>query len=163
MKYLHGNLSMYHNIHYKYHVLHHHTYRAPSTSIVQDGAIKGRAVDGGNKQRDYTSKKDAISPSVATEAVLLSCIIDAYKERDFAVIDIPNAFIQTQVEDEKDMAFIKICGFFVDILVEISSDVYKSHITKDKTGVKQLLVQFHIVLYDTTVAGLLYYCNFKKS
>ena len=61
------------------------------------------------------------------------------------------------------MAFIKICGFFVDILVEISSDVYKSHITKDKTGVKQLLVQFHIVLYDTTVARLLYYCNFKKS
>jgi hypothetical protein len=32
---------------------------------------------------------------VATEAVLLSCIIDAEEGRDAAVIDIPNAFIQT--------------------------------------------------------------------
>ena len=35
MKYLHKNLSMYHNIHYKYQVLHHHTYQATSSSIVQ--------------------------------------------------------------------------------------------------------------------------------
>ena len=41
MMYLHKNLSMYHNIHYKYHVLHRHTYRAPSTSIVQyDGKLE---------------------------------------------------------------------------------------------------------------------------
>ena len=43
----------------------------------RDRAIKGRAVDGGNKLRDYISKEDPISPTVATEAVLLSCIIDA--------------------------------------------------------------------------------------
>ena len=36
------------------------------------GATKGRAVAGGNKQRDYISKEDASSPTVATEAVLLS-------------------------------------------------------------------------------------------
>ena len=43
----------------------------------RDGAIKGRAVDGGNKQRDYIYKEYASSPTVATDAVLLSCIIDA--------------------------------------------------------------------------------------
>jgi hypothetical protein len=43
----------------------------------RDGKIKGRTVTGGNKQRDYISKEDASSPTVATEAVLLSCIIDA--------------------------------------------------------------------------------------
>ena len=83
----------------------------------RDRAIKGRAVAGGNKQRDYIPKEDASSPMVATEAVLLSCIIDRQEERDVAVIDIPNAFIQTQVEDEKDMAFIKIRGVLVDIMV----------------------------------------------
>ena len=41
------------------------------------GAIKGRAVAGGNKQFDYISKEDASSPTVATEAVILSWIIDA--------------------------------------------------------------------------------------
>ena len=102
----------------------------------RDGAIKGRAVAGGNKQRDYISKEDAISPTVATAAVLLSCIIDAEEERDVAVIDIPNAFIQTQVEDEKYMSFIKICGVLVNILLEIAPYVYKSHVTTDKKGVK---------------------------
>ena len=104
------------------------------------GAIKGRAVAGGNKQRDYISKEDARSPKVATEAVLLPCIIDAEEERDVAVIDIPNAFIQTRVEDKKYMAFIKICGFLVDVLVEIAPDVYKLHFATDKRGVKQFLV-----------------------
>ena len=89
----------------------------------RDKAIKGRAVAGGNKQRDYISKEDVRSPMVATEAVLLSCIIYAEEERDVAVIDIPNVFILTQVEDEKEMVFINICGVLVDILVEISPDV----------------------------------------
>ena len=79
--------------------------------------IKGRAVAGGNKQHDYISKEDVISPTVANEAVLVSCIIDAEEERGVAVINIPNAFIQTKVEDKKDMNFIKICGVLVDILV----------------------------------------------
>jgi hypothetical protein len=74
-------------------------------------------VAGGNKQRDYISKEDASSPTVATEAILLSCIINAEEGRDVTVIDIPNAFIQMRVEDEGDMAIIKICGVLVDILV----------------------------------------------
>jgi hypothetical protein len=49
--------------------------------------------------------------------VLVSCITDAEEERDVAVVDIPNAFVQTRVENEKDMAFIKIRGILVDILV----------------------------------------------
>ena len=100
---------------------------------------------------------------VATKAVLLSCIIDAEEERDVAVIDIPKAFIQTRVEDEKDMAFIKICGVLVDILMQIYPDVYKSHVTTDKKGVKQLLVQCQNALYGTMVASLLYYRKFTKS
>jgi hypothetical protein len=51
-------------------------------------------VAGGNKEQDYISKEDASSPTVPTEAVLLSCIIDAEEGRDVTVIDIPNAFIQ---------------------------------------------------------------------
>ena len=129
----------------------------------RDGEIKGRAVDGGNKQRDYISKEYASSPTVATKEVLLSCIIDAGEERYVAVIDIPNAFIQTQVEDEKDMEFIKIRGVLVDILVEISLDVYKLQVKTDKKGMEKLLVQCQNALYGTMVASLLYYRKFTKS
>jgi hypothetical protein len=133
----------------------------------RDGKIKGRTVAGGNNhQRDYISKEDATLPTVATESALLSSIIDAEEERDVAVIDIPNAFIhQTRVEDEKDMAIIKICGVLVDILVEIALDMYKKYATnKDKKkGVRQLLVQCQNALSGTMVASLLYYRKFTKS
>jgi hypothetical protein len=58
-----------------------------------DGKINGITVAGGNKQRDYISKEDASSPTVATEAVLLACIIDAEKGCDVAVVDISNVFV----------------------------------------------------------------------
>jgi hypothetical protein len=57
-------------------------------------------------------------------------------------VDIPDAFVQTHVENEKDMAFIKIRGIMVDILVEIAPEAYKSYVSHDKKGNKQLLVQF---------------------
>jgi len=129
----------------------------------RDKTIKGRTVAGGNKQRDYISKEDASSPTVATESVLLSCIIDAEEGRDVAVIDIPNAFIQTRVEDEKDMVTIKLRGVLVDILVDIAPDVYEPYVTVDKKGIKQLICQCLNALYGAMIASLLYYRKFTKS
>jgi hypothetical protein len=129
----------------------------------RDGKIKGRTMVGGDNQRGYISKEDASYLTVATESVLLSCIIDAEEERDVEVVDIPNAFVQTRVENEKDMAFIKIRGILVDILVEIAPYVYKSYVSKDKKGSKQLLVQCQNSLYGTMAARLLYYRKFFKS
>ena len=127
------------------------------------GDIKGRTVAGGNKQRDYISKEDASSPTVATESVLLTCIVDAEERRETAIVDIPNAFIQTKIEDEKDMAYIKIRGVLVDILVDIAPSVYTEYVTKDNKGNKQLLVQCLNALYGTMVASLLYYKKFARS
>jgi hypothetical protein len=98
----------------------------------RDGKIKERTIAGGKKQRDYISKEDASSPTVAMEAVLLACIIDTKEGCDVAVVDIPNAFVHMRVENEKDMAFIKIRGVLVDILVEIAPDVYKPYVSKEQ-------------------------------
>ena len=54
------------------------------------------------------------------------------------------------------MVFINIHGVLVRILVEISPDVYKSHVTTKKKGVKQLMLQCQNALYGTMVASLLY-------
>jgi hypothetical protein len=74
----------------------------------RNGLIKGRTVAEDNKQCNFISKEDASSPTVAKVSVLLTCIVYAEEEWDVAVINIPNAFIQTQVQDEKDMVIIKI-------------------------------------------------------
>ena len=129
----------------------------------RDGKIKGQTIAGGNKQCDYISEEEASSPTVATESVLLTCIADAEEETDVAVIDIPNAFIQTRIENEEDMAIIKIHGILVDMLVEIAPDVYKPYVTMDKKGIKQLVVQCQNAIYGTMVASLLYYRKFCKS
>ena len=128
----------------------------------RDGKIKGRTVAGGNKQRSYIPKEDASSPTVATESVLLTCIIDAEEERDVAVVDIPNAFIQTKVEDENDMAIIKVRGVLVDMLVAIAPKVYKKYVTTDKKGNKQLILQCLNAIYGTMMASLLYYRKFSN-
>ena len=60
----------------------------------------GRTVADGNKQRGYIDKEDASSPTVATESVILTSIIDALEKRDVATVDIPNALIQTVVEEK---------------------------------------------------------------
>ncbi len=76
----------------------------------QDGILKAQQVTGGNKQRGYIMKEDASSPTISSEAVMLTCVVDANENREVVIVDIPNAFIQTVFEDKKDRAFIRIHG-----------------------------------------------------
>jgi len=127
------------------------------------GEIKGRTVAGGNKQRNYIEKEDASSPTVATESVILTSVIDAVEERETAVIDIPNAFIQTVVTDKEKRVIIRLRGMLVDMLVKIAPAVYKDYVSTNKRGEKQLLVECLNALYGTMVASLLYYQKFTTS
>ena len=79
------------------------------------------------------------------------------------IINNPNAFIQTQVEREKDQVIIQIRGVVVDWLVGIDPNVYSQYVTVDKKGDKQLLVECLNAIYGTMVAGLLYYRKFAES
>lgn len=102
----------------------------------RDVLVKVVKVAGGNKQRDYVAKEDARLPTCATKLVLLSCAIDAKEKRALAVVDIPNAFIQMVVEDNKDKVVIHIWGMMVHVLCKIAPDVYKLYVTFDKRGNK---------------------------
>jgi hypothetical protein len=99
-------------------------------------------VAGGNKQRDDVTKEDVSTPTVLAEAVMLTCVIDAHENRDVAVIDIPNAFVQTVVKDEEHRMIVRIRGPLVDILVSIAPEVYGLlYVSTNKSGQKVLLVQ----------------------
>ena len=45
-----------------------------------EGKIKARKVVRGNKQQDYITKEDVSSPMVSSEAVMLTCVINALKD-----------------------------------------------------------------------------------
>ena len=114
-------------------------------------------VAGGNTQREYLTKEDASSPTVSTQAVLLTSIVDAHERQDVAVIDIPNAFIQTRVDNPKDRVIIRMRVVVVDWLVKAAPEVYRPFVTNDKKGNKVLLVECWNTIYGTMIAGLLYY------
>ncbi len=78
------------------------------------GETKARTVAGGNTQCGHVTKEESSSPTVSTKAVLLTLIVNARKGRGVAVVDIPNAFIQTKVDDAKDRVIIRITEVIVD-------------------------------------------------
>ena len=62
------------------------------------------------------------SPTVSTESTLLMAVIDAQEGCDIATCNIPNAFIQTKVEEEDNdgnRLIMVIRGACIDILCEI--------------------------------------------
>jgi hypothetical protein len=73
------------------------------------------------------------------------------------VIDIPNAFIQTRVEDGD------LRGVLVDASLEIAPFVHGPYVTEDKKGVKLLVVKCQNALYGRMVASLLFCKKFRNS
>ena len=94
----------------------------------------------------------------------ITAMVDAEEEREVAVIDMLNAFIQTVVQDQAKHVIIRIRGMRVNMLVRIAPKVYQDYITFfDEHGNMQILVECLNTLYGTMVASLLYYQKFTNS
>ena len=63
------------------------------------GKIKGRGCADRRKQCEHMNKKDAHSPTVAIEALVLSCITDCMENRDVATNN-PGEFMQNDMDEE---------------------------------------------------------------
>jgi len=63
------------------------------------GTIKGRGCADGRKQRVYKTKEETSSPTVRTESLLLSCVIDAKERQQVITCDVPGAFMQVDIDD----------------------------------------------------------------
>ena len=91
---------------------------------------------------------------------MLTVIIEAQDNRDVAVIDIPNALIQTKVEDKKDVVPIRVHRELVQELLSIAPKFYKPCVIKYKKGNLILLLRCLNAIYGTIIAGLLFYKKF---
>ena len=97
----------------------------------RDGIIKARYCANGSTQRDYMSHEDVSSSTVSTESTLLTAVIEAEEGRDVSTCDIPNAFVQTEVQKEDsdgNKTIMTVRGVLVNILCEIDP-VYKDYVT----------------------------------
>jgi len=47
------------------------------------------------------TKEEAVSPTASTKAIILTGVVDAKQRRSVMTLDVPNAFVQTEVPKEK--------------------------------------------------------------
>ena len=127
----------------------------------RDGTIKARACANGSTQRSYIEKHEAASPTVSTEALLTTAVIDAKQNRDIITLDIPNAFVQTSIPQGEEKVIMKIRGVLVDILCDLAPEVYQAYVVRERKN-KLLYVEMLKALYGMLVASLLYYKKFRK-
>ena len=59
----------------------------------QDEAIKARVSAYRRKQRKFTNKTDATSPTAMIESIFIMAVIDAKEQRDVVIINLPGAFL----------------------------------------------------------------------
>merc|ERR1711935_576412 len=128
-----------------------------------DDSIKGRMVFKGSQTRDWISKEEASSPTASHEALCSTCVIDANEGRDMMSLDIPNAFIQTPMEQPKegeDRVTMKITGVLVKYLTELDPR-YRDYVVYEN-GKRVIYVVVLRAIYGMLVAGLLFYKKLKK-
>ena len=117
------------------------------------GRIKGRGCADGRKQRAYTSKEDASSPTVAIESLMLSCVIDAKEKRDVATVDLPGAFMQADMDD---LVHMRLEGKMAELLVRCDPKLYRKYV-RIEGGKTVLYVELRKALYGTLKAALLFW------
>jgi hypothetical protein len=124
----------------------------------KDGRLKARHCANGSTQRGYIGREEASSPTVSTESILLTAVIEAEEGRDVATMDIPNAFIQTEVsETDKhgNKTIMKIRGVLVDILCEMKPE-WEDFVTIEK-GKRVLYMHILKAIYGMLVSAMLFY------
>jgi hypothetical protein len=114
-------------------------------------------VAGGDKQRGTMPKIEASSPTVSTESVMLTAIIEATERRDVATIDIPNAYTQTRIIDPRDKAIVRLRGKLAELMVQVAPEVYRKFVIINKKGQTVLYVRLLNVLYGILKGALLFY------
>ena len=119
----------------------------------QCGAIKGRGCADGRKQRVYITKEESTSPTVSTEAVFLTAIVDAWENQKVAVLDVPGAFMQVDMDE---LVHVQFEGEMVDKLLEIDHDLYASYVSVEN-GKKVMYVELLKAMYGTLRAARLFW------
>ena len=117
------------------------------------GQKKRRGCADGRKQCLHTPKDDASSHTVATESVLLCCVIDAKERRDIATVDIPGAFMQG---DQDETVHMRLEGTLAELLTKCDPKLYRQYVVTENNK-PVLYVELIKALYGTLHAALIFW------
>jgi hypothetical protein len=86
--------------------------------------------------------------------------MDAEEGRDVLTVDIPNAFVQTDLDIKKEQVIRKIRGILLDMLVDVNPKCYCNYVVYERKN-KVLYVQMLKALYGMIQSALLFYKKFR--
>ncbi len=118
------------------------------------GAVKGRLVADGSKQRNYIHEGAAALPTVMAESVLITAAIEATEGRDVAVIDLPGAFLNLDMDEVVHMV---LRGRLAELMVNFALQIYCKYFTLGAKGEPILYVTLQKALYGCLRSALLFY------
>jgi hypothetical protein len=93
------------------------------------------------------------------EAIILTCVIDTHENHEVAVVDIPNAFIQT--EHEGKMVHMKFRGQLATIFCSTAPEVYKQFMVYENYK-PVIYLKVLKVIYGLLESTLLFYKKLRK-
>ena len=90
---------------------------------------------------------------MATESVLLSCVIDAKERCDVATVDIPGAFMQG---DQDETVHMRLEGTLAELLIKCDPKLYRQYVVTENNK-PVLYVELLKALYGTLRAALIFW------
>jgi hypothetical protein len=123
----------------------------------RNGTIKGRACADRRKQREKSDAGAVTSPTVTLESVLITSTIKAFEKREFAVVDIPGAYLSADIDEEVIML---LRGRLAELMVKTAPNIYRKYITVDSNNQPVLHVKLQKALYGCLQSALMLYLKF---
>jgi hypothetical protein len=92
----------------------------------RDQSVKARMCADSRKQMGDWTRQETTSPTVSTEAVYITTVIDAHKELDVACFDILGAFLHA--DSDEDITMI-LKGRLAELMVKVAPNLYRKYIS----------------------------------
>ena len=129
--------------------------------LKRDGRLKGRSCANGSKQRSYLTEYESVaSPTVSQEGIITTLLIGAYEGRKHISFDVPGAFLQADMPDDK-LVLLKFKGRMADMLANVN-DKYRSHVVRED-GKSVLYVKVIRAIYGCIESALQWYKLFSET
>jgi hypothetical protein len=116
------------------------------------GKLKGRTVADGRSQKNLYDKTDTASPTVATDALMLTILVEAHEARDVDTADVAGAYLKA---DMVDFVLMKFTGASVDLLCSLNSK-HKAFVVMEG-NVKVMYVPLDKAMYGCVKSAFLWY------
>ena len=130
-----------------------------TVKLKRDVRVKGQHCANGGKQREYTPKEDATSPTVGLDSVLLLSAIGAHEGCKSAVVDLLGAYLHANYPDDKEV-IMTLRGRLAKMMVMVAPEIYCDYYMTVVNGKKVLYVKLKKALYGLLKFALLFYRKF---